>query len=450
MNKTWTFLGILAIGAGGAWYYRDSLPPALQIPSLQQLATAAGLGSDKAAGDGGHRQAAATDGSAPATGQRRQGDTQGQTAGQGSSQGQGQGQGQGRRNGGPATVRTLAASTGTLPLDVVANGFAEAADTTTIAALQQGLVMSVVAKDGQEVKAGDLIAKLDDRTAAAAVAKDQANITSDEATLTETQAALQRADNLLKQNAQSQQGYEQAKAARDTAAAKLAADKATLAADQVTLEHTDIRAPYAGRLGDIGISPGAYVSAGASIVTITRYDPISVGFRLPQRYLPDLHRGLIDAAPVDADPAATGGIADRGFLSFFDNSVDSSSGTVLAKAEFKNDKGTLWPGQNVNVTIHFQPGDRSIIVPTVAVRPGAEGSFVYTVDETGKVHATKVTVGRTNGDQTAIASGLTEGTHVVVEGQVQLADGQHVVEQFAGDKPLPVADARSVTGATKP
>ncbi len=139
---------------------------------------------------------------------------------------------------------------------MVANGFAEAADTTTIAALQQGLVMSVVAKDGQEVKAGDLIAKLDDRTAAAAVAKDQANITSDEATLTETQAALQRADNLLKQNAQSQQGYEQAKAARDTAAAKLAADKRrTLAADQVTLEHTDIRAPYAGRLGDIGISP---------------------------------------------------------------------------------------------------------------------------------------------------------------------------------------------------
>jgi RND family efflux transporter MFP subunit len=454
MNKTWTFLGILAIGAGGAWYYHDFLPPALQIPNLQQLSAAAGFGSER--GDGGHRQQAGTEGTASAAGQRRQGESQaqaseqGQRSGQGPGQGSGQGSGQGRRTGGPATVRTLAASTGTLPLDVVANGFAEAADNTTIAALQQGLLMSVIAKDGQEVKAGDLIAKLDDRTAAAAVAKDQANITSDQATLTETQAALQRAENLLKQNAQSQQGYEQAKAARDTAAAKLAADQATLAADQVTLEHTDIRAPYAGRLGDIVISPGAYVSAGASIVTITRYDPISVGFRLPQRYLPDLHRGLTDAAPVDADPAATGGVADRGVLSFFDNSVDSSSGTVLAKAEFKNDKGTLWPGQNVNVTIHFQPSDRSIIVPTVAVRPGAEGSFVYTVDETGKVHATKVTVARANGDQTAIASGLSEGDHVVVEGQVQLADGQHVVEQFAGDKPLPVADAASVTGALQP
>ncbi|MCY1664140.1 efflux RND transporter periplasmic adaptor subunit [Rhizobium sp. SL86] len=442
MNKTWTFLGILAIGAGGAWYYRDSLPPALQVPSVQQLAAAAGFGSDKASAghDGAKRQQAATEGNAPATGQHRQADAQGQTPGQG----------QGRRNGGPTTVRTLAATTGTLPLDVAANGFAEAADTTTIAALQQGLVLSIVAKDGQEVKAGDLIAKLDDRTALAAVNKDKANIASDEATLAEAIAAFQRAESLMKQNAQSQQSFEQAKATRDTAAAKLEADKATLASDQVTLEHMEIRAPYDGRLGDIAVSPGAYVSAGASIVTITRYDPISVGFRLPQRYLPDLHRGLTDAAPVDADPEATGGVADRGVLSFFDNSVDSSSGTVLAKAEFKNDKGTLWPGQNVNVTIHFQPSDRSIIVPTVAVRPGAEGSFVYTVDETGKVHATKVTVARANGDQTAITSGLSEGDHVVVEGQVQLADGQHVVEQFAGDKPLPVADAAAVTGAIQP
>ncbi len=348
------------------------------------------------------------------------------------------------------SVRTIAASTGVLPLDVPANGFAEAADTTTIAALQQGLILSIAAKDGQEVKEGDLIAKMDDRPALAAVNKDKATIASDQATLAEAQAALTRAENLLKQNVQSQQGYEQAKAARDSAAAKVDADKATLAADEVTLEHTEIRAPFNGRLGDIVLSPGAYVSAGTAIVTITRYDPISVSFRLPQRYLPDLHRGLRDAIPVDADPASTGGVEDRGVLSFFDNTVDESSGTVLTKAEFKNDKGTLWPGQNVNVTVRFQPSDRSIIVPTVAVRPGAEGSFVYTVDDTGKVHATKVKVGRTNGDQTAIASGISEGDHVVVEGQVQLADGQHVVEQFAGDKPLPVADAASAKGGLQP
>ncbi|SIP93707.1 RND family efflux transporter, MFP subunit [Rhizobium sp. RU35A] len=450
MKKLWTSLGIIAIGVGGAWYYRDALPAALQIPSLRQLAAAAGLSETvptKAEGEGQHRAASAEDGAG--SGQRRQGQGQG-GAQQAGAQGQGGQGGQGRRNGGPMTVRTVAAATGTLALDVPANGFAEAADTTTIAALQQGLVISIAAKDGQEVKSGDLIAKLDDRTALATVNKDKANIASDEATLAEAIAAFQRAESLMKQNAQSQQSYEQAKAARDTATAKLEADKATLASDQVTLEHTDIRAPYDGRLGDIIVSPGAYVSAGATIVTITRYDPISVAFRLPQRYLPDLHRGLTDAVAVEADPAATGGVADRGILSFFDNSVDESSGTVLAKAEFKNDKGTLWPGQNVNVTVHFQPTGRSIIVPTVAVRPGADGSFVYTVDNTGRLHATKVSVLRTNGDLSAIASGLTEGDHVVVEGQVQLADGQRVVEQFAGDKPMPVADAASVTGAVTP
>ncbi|MBT9368565.1 efflux RND transporter periplasmic adaptor subunit [Rhizobium sp. CSW-27] len=444
MKKLWTSLGIIAIGVGGAWYYRDSLPAALQIPSLRQLAAAAGLGETVPTRGDGERHAAAADEGA-GTGQHRQGQGGGQQAA-----GQGQGPGQGRRNGGPMTVRTMAATEGTLPMDVAANGFAEAADSTTIAALQQGLVLSIAAKDGQEVKAGDLIAKLDDRTALAAVNKDKANIASDEATLAEAIAAFQRAESLMKQNAQSQQSFEQAKAARDTAAAKLEADKATLASDQVTLEHTDIRAPYDGRLGDITVSPGAYVSAGATIVTITRYDPISVAFRLPQRYLPDLHRGLTDAIAVDADPAATGGVDDRGILSFFDNTVDESSGTVLAKAEFKNDKGTLWPGQNVNVTVHFQPSGRSVIVPTVAVRPGAEGSFVYTVDEAGRVHATKVTVARANGDQTAITSGLAQGDHVVVEGQVQLADGQHVLEQFAGDRPLPVADATAVTGAVQP
>ncbi|WP_367318037.1 efflux RND transporter periplasmic adaptor subunit [Rhizobium sp. SSA_523] len=261
---------------------------------------------------------------------------------------------------------------------------------------------------------------------------------------------MQRANTLLKQNVQSEQGYEQAKAARDIAAAKLAADQAMLSADQVALEHTEIRAPYAGRLGDITVSPGAYLSAGASLVTITRYNPISIAFRLPQRYLPDLRRGLDDRAKVDADPAATGGSADRGVLSFFDNSIDETSGTVLAKAEFENAKGTLWPGQNVNVTVHFRPDEQEILVPSVSVRQGAEGSFVYTVDESGRIRAKSVTVGRSNDGRTSILSGLAQGWHVVVEGQVQLADGQHVIEQFAGDPPLPVANAAALSGVAQP
>jgi membrane fusion protein, multidrug efflux system len=431
MKKLRTFLGIMILAGAGTWLLRNDLPLTLQQP-LQQAGRLTGLMPATApSGDGspGGRSTARTGESAPPE------------------------QGQGRRNAGPSVVRTVAASMGALPLDVAATGFAEAARTTTIAALQQGLVVSVAASDGQHVRAGDLIAKLDDRTALADVAKDKANIASDEAGLTEAEAALARAENLLKQSAQSQQGYEQAKAARDSATAKIDADRATLAADEVALEHMEIRAPYDGRLGDIAMSEGAYVSAGASIVTITQYDPISVAFRLPQRYLPHLHPGIASRAPVDVDPAATGGVQDRGTLTFFDNAVDEASGTVLVKAEFQNDKGTLWPGENVNVTVHFAAAEPSVIVPTVAVRPGADGPIVYTVGEGAKVRAIRVAIQRSNGDQTAIAHGLAQGDHVVVEGQLQLVDGQTVVEQFAGQQneaPLPVADAGTAAGATTP
>jgi membrane fusion protein, multidrug efflux system len=401
MKKFWAATSIVAIVAAGGWFYRD------QIPFLAKLTS--------------HPAQTAQANGQPASGQ-------------GNSSSQGSSHGGGKRNGGPATVKTVLAKMDNLPMDATATGWAEAEDTTTIAALQSGLLEDIVAKDGQDVKAGDLIARLDDRVARATVDKDRANIASDEASLVQYESAFQRAESLVKQNAQSQQTYDQAKGSRDSAIAKVEADKATLAADLVTLDHMKVRAPYDGRLGSVQLSNGAYVSAGTAIVTITRYNPIYIKFPMPQRYLPQLHKAFSGTpVVVDVDPAATGGVAVQGKLSFFDNSVDSSSGTITVKAEFQNDKGVIWPGQSANVTVRFTSDEKNIIVPTVAVRPGADGYFVYTVDDKSKLHATKVQVARSNGDDTAIASGLKEGDHVVVEGQVQLADGQTVIEQF-GDK----------------
>lgn len=403
MKKFLAATSIVAILAAGGWFYRD------QIPFLAKF-TAPHTAEQKTAATA-------------------QGQSQTETPG-------GNRAGGGKRNGGATSVKTVAATVGSLPMDAPATGWAEAEDATTIAALQAGLIEDVVAKDGQDVKAGDLIARMDDRVARAAVDKDRANIVSNQASLVEYETALQRAESLVKQNAQSQQTYDQAKAARDSAVGKVDADKATLASDLVTLDHMKIRAPYDGRLGSVQLSNGAYVSAGTAIVTITRYNPIYIKFPMPQRYLPQLHKAFSDnSAPVavDVDPAATGGVPVRGKLSFFDNSVDSSSGTITVKAEFQNDKGVIWPGQSANVTVRFVTDEKNVIVPTVAVRPGADGFFVYTVDDKSKVRATKVAVARTNGDYTAIASGMKEGDHVVVEGQVQLSDGQTVSEQF-GDK----------------
>ncbi|OVE88830.1 efflux transporter periplasmic adaptor subunit [Agrobacterium tumefaciens] len=404
MKRFWTALSVLAIAAAGTWYFRDRLPLD-QVPYLKQFASVS--------------QQANTEPAAQSA-------QSGQPARQ-----QGQRQGGGRRNGGPPTVSTIAVSKATLPMDATATGWAVAADITNIAPLQAGLVTEIEAKDGQHIEAGDLILKMDDRIARAAVDKDKANIAADQATLEQTEAAFQRAANLVKQSAESQQVLDQARAARDSASAKIDADKATLASDQVTLEHMEIRAPFDGRLGDITVSPGAYLSAGVNIVTITKYDPISVSFRLSQRYLPQLREGVTKDTAVDVDPAATGGEPMSGVLRFYDNTVDQTSGTVLAKAEFKNDRGLLWPGQSVNVTAHFVSDEEMIVVPTVAVRPGPKGNFVYTVDSDHHAHMTPVEVARSNGDLTAIASGLNGGEHIIVEGQSELADGQLVVEQFS-------------------
>ncbi|CDZ52954.1 efflux RND transporter periplasmic adaptor subunit [Neorhizobium galegae] len=386
MKKIWIFAGILVVAGVAGWEFRDRLP---FLSSLSQQASAA--------------------------------------------PGEGQPQGAQRRRGAggpPPAVKTVAAIRTALPMDVTASGAANADENTTIAAQQPGIVVSIAATDGAFVKTGDLIAKLDDRTAKATLDKDKALLVRDQATLTQAQTALTRANDLLRGNAGTQQTVDQAKAAQDTAAATVQSDNAAIASDQIDLDHTDIRAPFDGRLGDIDISTGAYLSAGSAVVTIAKYDPIHVKFHLPEAYLGQLKQGATaKAVTVDAVPQG-GGASAKGSLSFFDNSVDPASGTILAKARFGNPSGTLWPGQSLNVTVHFQSDDKDIVVPTVAVNPGVDSPFVYAVGDDRKVHVTPVKVARSNGPDTAIASGLTEGAHVVVEGQVQLVDGATVVEQF--------------------
>jgi membrane fusion protein, multidrug efflux system len=345
----------------------------------------------------------------------------------------------------PAPVKTVAAVRDTLPTDVTATGWATAQDTTTIAAQVSGVIISIDARDGAEVKSGDLIAKLDPRTTQATVDKDQAMLAKDQATLAEAESALSRAQSLLN-GAGTQQTVDQARAQRDTAVATVNGDRAQLAADQVSLEHTEIRAPYDGRLGDIVLSLGAYVSPGTAIVSIAKYDPIYVKFHLQESNLRQLQEALAaGTVPVTTVPRSGKGKPRQGEITFFDNQVDPASGTILAKARFNNANGALWPGRSVNLVVHFNSDEKQIVVPTVAVAPGANGFYTYVVGKDGKVHMTPVTVARANGDMTAISQGLSEGDHVVVEGQVQLNDGQMVNEQFNASAGQKVASSTDLT-----
>ena len=410
MKKLWITICIVAAAGVGAWHYRD------RLPYLSQFGTKATQQADAASG---HR--------AGGDGAQQGGDQKG-------------GKGHSRGSGGPTLVKTVAAVKTVLPRDVTASGWADADDNTTIAAQEQGLVTDIVATDGATVKRGDLIAKLDDRTAQATVDKDNAMIVRDTATLAEAETALTRASDLLTSKAGTQQTYDQAKAARDTAAATVQADKAALTSDEVLLEHTQIRAPFDGRLGDIAVSPGAFLNAGSAIVTIAKYDPIYVKFHLQERDLRQLKQSLA-AGTVDVTtvPQSDKGKARKGTISFYDNAVDPASGTILAKAKFENASGALWPGQSVNIVVHFNNNEQQVVVPTVAVSPGADGFFSFVVKD-GKTQLTQVTVARANGGFSAISAGLSEGDHVVIEGQAQLVDKQAVKEEFDA-KALDVAAA---------
>ncbi|WP_434712578.1 efflux RND transporter periplasmic adaptor subunit [Rhizobium sp. YTUHZ045] len=423
MKKFWITVSFVAIAAVGVWQFGNLVPYAAHIPYLSQLI------KQPAGGNGGSRQA-----------QGEQTQANQAPTDQAGNGGQHQGGGRRRGGGGPTVVKTVAAVKTTLPTDVTASGWADADDNTTMAAQEQGLVVSINAQDGATVKAGDLIAKLDDRTAKAAVDKDNAMIVRDTATLSEAETALVRAQDLFDQKAGTQQSLDQARAARDTAAATVEADKATLASDQITLENTDIRAPFDGRLGDIAVSKGAFLNAGSAIVTIAKYDPIYVKFHLQERYLRVLKKALA-AGPVEVStvPASSKGQVRKGEVSFYDNTVDTASGTILAKAKFENASGALWPGQSVNIVVHFNNDEQQVVVPTVAVSPGPDGFFAF-VAKDGKSHLTPVTVARANGGFTAIESGLQPGDHVVIEGQGQLSDQQAINEQF-DDKTLDVASA---------
>lgn len=412
MKKFWITFSIIAVTAVSIWQFR-------RIPLLDPLAYAFQLVGAPAQ-QGGKAQA-----DQPGGGQHN------------------------RRGGsGPTLVKTVAAIKTVLPRDVTASGWAEAENTTTIAAQEQGLVTAIVATDGATVKQGELIARLDDRPAQAAVDKDKATITRDAATLWEAETALTRAADLLAQKAGTQQSYDQAKAARDTAAATVEADRAALASDQILLEHTQIRAPFDGRLGDIAISPGAFVGAGTAIVTIAQYDPIYVKFHLQERDLRQLKQSLATGpVEVTTTPDSTKGSVRHGAISFYDNTVDTASGTILAKARFANATGALWPGQSVNLAVHFNNKEQQVVVPTVAVSPGADGFFSYVVKD-GKAQMTPVTVARASGGFTAVSAGLSQGDHVVIEGQAQLLDQQHVEEQF-DEKALNVVSADQPAHQTK-
>jgi len=336
-----------------------------------------------------------------------------------------------------ASIVSATATTADFPIRRYAIGFVSSPAVVSINARVSSQIVSIAVKDGQMVKAGDLLFSLDDRSLKAQLAKDQATLVKDQAMLVSAQADLQRAKDLVAKQAGTQQTYDQALAAQKAAAATIDADKATIDADTVQLSYATISAPISGRLGAVNVSVGDLVttsngnsSSSTPLVTITQMDPLQVNFTLPESNLALLHKALADpqqgdvTLTKDGDPTPIG----KGTLDFVDSSVDTASGTIATRASIPNPDLSLWPGQYVNVVLDAGTMPQMTSVPTVAVQPSQKGPFVYVVKPDNTVEMRPVQVALTEGDNSAISQGLKGGEKVVVEGQTRLKDGAAVHE----------------------
>ncbi len=336
----------------------------------------------------------------------------------------------GKDGDGVTAVSIASAELSTMPLVERTFGIVESPAVAAINARIASQITEIHVKDGQDVKAGDLLVTLDDRTLQAQLAKDQAVLLKDKALEVSLAADLSRAQDLAKKGAGTVQAFDQALAAQKAAEATVGADQAAIDADQVQLDYTRISAPIGGRLGAVQAVVGNLAGSGSTgnLVTITQMMPLKVKFQLPERVLPDVRSALRTGQMVTVRVLESGTtkVLESGSLDFIDSTVDTASGTIAMSATIDNDQLSLWPGQYVDVEVDRGELTDSVVVPTVAVQQGKIGSFVWMVNEDNTVMARPVTVAHSENDKSAITSGLAAGDKVVVEGQLRLRDGSRV------------------------
>jgi multidrug efflux system membrane fusion protein len=340
-----------------------------------------------------------------------------------------------RRQGGaaasnrPVSVTVAKAKAGSMPVMRKTIGTIVPFASTALSSLTSGTIAEILVKDGAEVKAGDLLVRLDDRTINANIQRDTATLAKDQATLDEATSNLKRVQTLSDAGAGTKQQYDDAVAAAKQAQAAIAVDQANLVADRVLLDDTEIRAPFDGKLGVVQQSLGAYVGPGAAIVTLTQMKPVYAEFNLPETEL-DLARTALlnNTLTVEISPALSRPDAPKmsGPITFIDNAVDAASGTFKLRARLDNTDNALWPGQALDVAVNAGERNDLVIVPAVSVQQHDDGPICYVVGPDEMVSLRKVDVAFSVGDMTGIASGLKDGETVVTEGQAALIAGSHV------------------------
>jgi len=321
----------------------------------------------------------------------------------------------------PVTVTEV--SKHDMPIYLTGLGAVQASFTVGVRAQVDGKLEQVLFKEGEHVRKGDVLAKIDPRLYQAALDQAKARMAQDEAQLISAQKDLQRSRTLVDKNFQTQQVVDQQQSKVDQFIASIDADRAAIDTAQTQLDYTSIIAPNDGRMGVRMIDPGNIVHASDSspIVMLTLTKPSAVLFTLSARSLNDVRdamaRGPVEVTALSQDNRRTLG---KGTLLLIDNMVDQTSATMRLKAMFANEDEQLWPGDFVNARVSLEVRRDALTIPSVAIQRGPNGIFTWVVGEGDVVQERPITAGPTTGDVTIITTGLSEGERVVVNGQYKL------------------------------
>lgn len=344
----------------------------------------------------------------------------------------------------PVPVTVAPAVRTSAPYIIEANGVVEPLQTAAVEAQVSGILTDVAFHEGDDVQAGQVLFRIDARPYRAALAQAEAQLARDQAQALNAKRDAERYQALVARDYVTRQQADQADAAAAATQASVEADRAAVANARFNLDNATIRAPISGRTGSLLVRPGNLVKQGGDpLVVINQIRPILVRFSVPARELPGIQTWqrrsplLVRVTPsATAEPTA-GDSAMRlpmgadgpltGSLTFLDNAVDTTTGTVLLKARFTNTMATLWPGEFVKVQLQLYVQPNVIAVPSQALMTGQNGAYVFVIRNDGTAQQRPITAGRAiDSTTTVVERGLAPGDRVVTDGQSRLFPGAHV------------------------
>lgn len=344
----------------------------------------------------------------------------------------------GRGGGSPAVpVTTANVIQKPMPIEIAVIGSAEPYSTVAIRSQITGQLNAVNFKEGDIVREGQVLFELDRRPLVAALEQAQANLQRDMAQAANAEVQATRLQQLVDRGISPREQGDTAKTSVVAMNATVEADRAAVENAKIQLQYATIPAPLTGRTGALQVHQGNLVRANDTtpLVVINQVAPISVSFAIPEARLSELRRYMaggsltVSATPQGSDRSSSGKIA------FIDNSVDQNTGTIRIKGTFPNEDGRLWPGQFVNVVVTLTMDPKAIVVPSVAVQTGQQGTYVFTVTPDKTVEMRQVTISRTRGAETVVAGGVQPGETVVTDGHLRLVPGGRISVKSSTEGP---------------